>query len=113
MTDDQKLTRLKALLNINDIESDPLLTEYISMAGEEILNWLYSNYQGVPEDVTEVPKKYEQIQIEACIAGFNIRGAEGQIMHIENGVHITFKYESMVSYIHSNVYPYIGIGALE
>ena len=108
MDDNQKLARLKTLLGISDTSRDTLLSEYLSMAKAEILNWLYSNIGSVPEDVTDVPPRYEQIQIQACITGFNLTGAEGEILHNENGIQRTFHYESMVAYIHANVFPLVG-----
>lgn len=108
MTDNEKLIRLKLILGISETDSDALLGEYLAMAKDEILNWLYIN-SSIPEDVTEVPTRYEQVQIQAVIDGFSISGAEGQSTHSENGISRTFVYEDMVAYIHAHVYPYIGL----
>ena len=108
MTDAAKLDRLKILLG-PEADSDALLSEYLDIAKEEILNWLYIRQGSVPETVTAVPVRYEQTQIFAVIAGFNIRGAEGQTLHIENGMHRQFVYDDMLKYIHAHVFPYVGI----
>lgn len=108
MTDNEKLIRLKLILDISETDSDALLGEYLAMAKDEILNWLYIN-SSIPEDVAEVPTRYEQVQIQAVIDGFSISGAEGQSTHSENGISRTFVYEDMVAYIHAHVYPYIGL----
>lgn len=110
MTDAEKLTRLKILLGSDASEDDEtLLSEYLNIAKDEILNWLYIRQGSVPEDATEVPARYEQTQIFAVIAGFNIRGAEGQTLHIENGMHRQFVYDDMLKYIHAHVFPYVEV----
>lgn len=108
MTDVAKLNRLKTLLG-PEAESDALLSEYLDIARDEILNWLYIKRGSVPENVTAVPTRYEQTQIFAVLAGYNIRGAEGQTLHIENGMHRQFVYEDMLKYVHANVFPYVGM----
>lgn len=101
-----KLNNLMTLLGASESDS-ALLQLYLDQAREEILIWLFSN---TTEDYTEydLPQKYDWTQINACIAGFNMIGAEGEASHSENGISRTFKYSDMVDYIHSHVYPYIG-----
>ena len=106
MTDEQKLRRLKTLLETTEVEDD-LLSEYLEIAKDEILNWLYIRLGAVPEEATEVPAVYEQVQIMAVVAAFNIRGAEGQTLHIENGMHRQFVYDDLVKYIRTHVFPYV------
>jgi hypothetical protein len=114
MTDEQKLITVQTLLDDGTgyMPSDNLLNTYLSMAGNEILAWMYHLIGGVPEDVTDVPSKYEGIQIYAVIVGFTQSGAEGQGLSIENGVHRDFKYTDMLDYIHNNVLPYVRVGAV-
>ena len=104
MTDTAKLNRLKILLG-EDLPEDSVLSEYIAMAGEEIINWLYIRRDQIPEGVA-VPTAYEQVQIMSVIAAVNIIGAEGETLHIENGTHRQFKYDDMVAYIRAHVQPY-------
>lgn len=105
MTIEQKLNRLSIILGSEDAD---VFSEYLDMAKEEILNWLYIN-SSVPETVTDVPRKYEQVQIQAVINGFNISGAEGQTDHSENGISRHWKYADMLAYVHTHVSPYIGL----
>ena len=80
MTDAAKLIRLKILLGDEDgLPSDDVLSEYLSMAGDEILNWLYIR-TSVPSGVS-VPTAYDQVQIMSVIAGINIIGAENPILY--------------------------------
>ena len=114
MTDAQKLEIVRTLLDDGSgyIPSDETLNTYISVAGNEILAWMYHLIGGVPEDVIAVPSKYEGIQIYAVVVGWTHAGAEGQGLSIENGVHRDFKYSDMLDYIHNNVLPYVRVGAV-
>ena len=103
MTDDQKLAYVKIRLSDGgEMPSDEMLIEYIRSAGQEILNWMYDNYQSVPDDVTEVPPKYEEMQIAAVVAGYTHAGSEGQDTHTENGVTRRFVFDDMRDYIRKN-----------
>ena len=114
MTDAEKLNSIKILLEDGSgyMPTDETLTEYITLAKKEILEWMYHLVGGVPEDVTEVPSKYETIQIYSVIAGWTHAGAEGQSVSIENGVHRHFDYVDMLDYIHNNVLPFARVGAI-
>jgi len=114
MTDAEKLSTLKILLEDGSgyMPTDETLNTYISLSGKEILAWMYHLIGGVPEDVTDVPAKYETIQIYAVMAGWTHAGAEGQSVSIENGVHRHFDYTDMLGYIHNNVLPYARVGAV-
>ena len=114
MTDAQKLITVKTLLDDGTgyMPSDETLNTYIQVAGNEILAWMYHLVGGVPDSVTEVPSKYEGIQIYAVVVGWTHAGAEGQGLSIENGVHRDFKYSDMLDYIHNNVLPYVRVGAI-
>ena len=104
MTDAEKLTYIKTMLGISGTDSDPLLTVYLSMAGQEIVQWKYS-LVGVPAGKT-VDAEDEITQVHAVVAGFNIRGAENQTSHNENQIYRTFDANDMVAYIRQKVIPY-------
>lgn len=107
MTNQEKLNNLITLLGASESDSS-LLQVYLDQAEAEIISWLYSNIGEAPEGLP-VPTKYEWTQINACIAGFNLSGAENETHHSENGITRDFKYSSMVDYIHSHVFPYVGV----
>ena len=109
MTNAQKLTTLKSILGIDDSSQDNLLNTYLDLSKQEILNWKYS-LVGLPDTVTEVPAREETAQIMAVVAGFNIRGAENQSSHNENGINRTFVYSDMLKYIRNNVTPFAKVG---
>ena len=112
MTDYEKLTTIKALLGDGEIPSDETLTAYLTIAKGEILAWIYHLVGGVPEDVTDVPSKYENTQIYAVIVGYTQAGTEGQSVSVENSVHRHFRYAEMLDYIHNNVLPIVRVGAV-
>lgn len=114
MTDAQKLITVQTLIEDGSgyMPSDETLETYIDIAGNEILAWMYHLIGGVPSGVTEVPSRYEGIQIYAVVVGWTHAGAEGQGLSIENGVHRDFKYSDMLDYIHNNVLPYVRVGAV-
>lgn len=105
MTDTQKLTYLKTMLGITDTAQDTLLTTYLAMATQEILQFKYS-LVGIPDGQTEVDPEDEITQIHAVVAGFNIRGAENQTSHNENQIYRTFDANDMVDYCRNKVIPY-------
>ena len=114
MTDAQKLITVQTLIEDGSgyMPTEETLNTYITIAGNEILEWMYHLVGGVPDDVTSVPSKYEGIQIYAVVVGWTHAGAEGQGLSIENGVHRDFKYSEMLEYIHNNVLPYVRVGAV-
>ena len=106
----EELRRLKVILGIEGSDSDALLSEYLNMASNEIISWIYSSYPEIPEGAV-LPAKYTETLIQAVASAYNIRGAEGEKSHSENGVQNVFKYEDLISYIRQHVYPYVYLGA--
>lgn len=113
MTDAQKLITLQTLLEDGgDVPSVEKLNTYLSISANEILAWMYHLVGGVPSGVTDVPEKYDGIQVYAVVAGYTQAGAEGEQTHIENGVHRHFRYSDMLDYIHNHVLPIVRVGAV-
>jgi hypothetical protein len=103
MTDTEKLTALKALVGGSD--TDEVLSTFLKLAGSKILAKAYP-YR---DDVTEVPAKYEFLQLEIAAYMLNKRGAEGQTSHTENG--ITRQYESadIPASMLKTITPHVGV----
>lgn len=113
MTDAQKLDAVKLLLSDGgEVPDNETLEMYIAIAGSEIVNWIYHLVGGVPTGMTEVPTKYDNVQIYSVVAGYTQAGAEGEQTHIENSVHRHFRYSDMLDYIHNNVLAYVRVGAV-
>ena len=113
MTDAEKLAAIKQLLSDGgSLPSDDKLNVYITLAKNEILNWMYSQVGGVPTTVLNVPTKYETTQIYAVVAGYTHAGSEGEMQHNENGINRTFSSADMLDYIRRNVLPIVRVGAV-
>jgi len=86
MTEQQKITMLQTLIDDkNGREDIGTLSVYLEMAGAKILERLYP-YRENWDDL-KVPDKYTMLQLKIATYMLNKRGAEGQIQHIENGIH--------------------------
>lgn len=84
MTQEKKITMLRSMMGGEEIEQG-ILEVYMELAGQKILNRMYpylDDYEGL-----EVPDRYLAIQLKCANYLLNKRGAEGQIQHIENGIH--------------------------
>lgn len=114
MTDAQKLTTLKVLLEDGSgyMPTDETLNTYLTMAANEILSWRYQLVGGIPSGVIDVPLDYENVQIFAVLQGWTHAGAEGELHHHENGVIRAFQYTDMIDYIHKNVLQIARVGAV-
>ena len=88
MTQAEKITRVKTLLDNDTTATDSLVTVFLAEAQDTILNRIYPF--GLPDDVTEVPTRYETFQCSLAQRYFLRRGAEGEIVHNENGVNRTY-----------------------
>lgn len=82
MTDIEKKTALSVRL-APDVATDEVLSDTLAAAGGLILNKMYPF--GYPED-TEIPARYEQLQIQLAVELYSQRGAEGQTSMSENGI---------------------------
>ena len=102
MTDDDKLTMLKAMVGEND--SDTVLSTYLTLAGRKIIAKAYP----YNTDVTEVPAQYDTLQVEVAAYMLNKRGAEGQLSHTENSVTRTYETGDIPSSLLRTVTPYCG-----
>lgn len=82
MTNTDKAEKVAEMLLPEVVDSEDLLP-YIELAEEIVLNKRFPF--GYPEG-TEVPKKYKNIQCQIALQLWNMRGAEGQSSHSENGI---------------------------
>jgi hypothetical protein len=87
MTNEMKIEKLKVLIS-PDTASDSLLSYLLEQSEGIILNRRYPF--GAPEGVT-LNALHEQIQLRMAVELYTKMGAEGQTMHIENGVHRTWE----------------------
>ena len=100
MTIDEKIIEFGAAIAPDVAESDVSKSELMA-AETMILNKMYPF--GYP-DGTEVPGRYERLQIKLAVELYNQRGAEGQISHSENGTTRMWGANSILS----QIVPHVG-----
>ena len=89
---------------IDSEEDDDILLAYLDLAKGAILNRMYpykDNYDGL-----DVPDRYSAIQIKIATYMLNKRGAEGQIQHIENGIHRNYGDADIPDSMLKDIVPY-------
>lgn len=108
MTNERKIEMLHTLIDDpKENEKAETLSVYLEMAGAKILERLYpykDNWDGI-----EVPDKYAMLQLKIAAYMLNKRGAEGQVQHIENGVHRNYGDADVPESMLSSVAPFVGI----
>nr|DAS23360.1 MAG TPA: tail connector protein [Herelleviridae sp.] len=104
MTEQEKLDLLKAMMG-DSTESNIVLSTYLKIAGDKIINKAYP----YSTDVTEVPKRYSILQCEIAAYLINKRGAEGQTSHSENGISRSYENADIPASMLSSVTPHVGI----
>lgn len=83
MTEQEKITAVRALIGSDPDATDTLIIVYLDDAESAILRRLYP--WGIPDGVTSVPSVYEMLQCKLAMRYFLRRGAEGEFIHDENG----------------------------
>jgi hypothetical protein len=87
MTNEEKLAKLRLMLDEGDDTSDAIANAYLEAAEKAVINIAFPYGNG-----TEVmPEKYEYEQIEIAAYMLNKRGAEGETAHTEGGTSRTFE----------------------
>ena len=103
MTKDMKIDMLNRMMD-GDEEDRGILEAYLELAAQKILNRMYpykTDYTGL-----EVPDRYAMIQLNICVYMLGKRGAEGEIQHIENGIHRNWGSSDIPDAMLKDVYPY-------
>ena len=100
-----KMTILRKI--VGEGEDDDVLAAYLSIAQELLLNIIYpteANRAGM-----EVPEMYSMKQIEIAAYFLNKRGAEGEIQHIENGIHRNYGSSDVPEAMIRHITPFVGV----
>lgn len=79
MTDSEKSAMLSAMTGETN---ETVLSTYLSIAGNKVCRKAYP----FDPSQTTVPAQYEIIQVEIAAYLVNKRGAEGETVHLENGI---------------------------
>lgn len=103
MTQDEKITQLQVLLS-PDTPTDEDLVALLLITQGAILNQRYP----FSTDLTDVPSRYEYIQLQMCVALYNKKGAEGQTAHSENGISRTYEAGDIPQSLLKQIIPMAG-----
>lgn len=103
MTFDEKIGVLRGM--IEDNEDYATCVAYLKLAGEVVLA------KAFPFDSTknEVPGKYAMKQIEIAAYLMNKRGAEGQLLHSENGISRSYESGDVPDSMLKGITPFCGV----
>lgn len=118
MTENKKIQMLRVMIGDTAArENVETLSVYLELAGAKILERLYpfrepeivDGEEVWPEKWSRVPGKYEMLQLKIATYLLNKRGAEGQIQHIENGIHRNYGDADIPENMLASVAPFIGV----
>ena len=84
MTTAEKISNVQARVQ-DDLATDSLVGLVLDDAAEAIFQRMYPF--GVPDDVIDVPRRYELLQCKLAARYFFRMGSEGETVHLENGIH--------------------------
>lgn len=90
-------------------EDDAVLLSYLDQAKAVILNRLYPYKRDDELEGMEVPERFAWKQVRVAAYMMNKRGAEGEVQHIENGIHRNYKNSDVPNDMLWDVLPTIGI----
>ena len=92
---------------IADGDTDEVLTVYLSLAAQEILNIAYPFVTDFSE--IELPQKYDFLQVQIAEYLLNKRGASGETAHNENGIGRTYEAAHLPKSIIQQITPECGV----
>ena len=107
MDDSEKLLELRVITEADD--DDTVLLSYLEQAKAIILNRMYPYLDETAYEGLTVPKRFEYKQIRIAAYLLNKRGAEGEVQHIENGIHRNYKNADVPEDMLWDVFPMVGI----
>lgn len=103
---ERKVTLLRSMLDSDDDDPTDVLEAYLELAGQKILNRLY---QFAEQKGRDVPDAYAMNQVEIAAFLMNKRGAEGEIQHIENGIHRNYGSPDVPDQMMKDITPFCSV----
>lgn len=101
-----QLENLKTRLNITDSAQDMLLNAYLSDAESVILNRLYP----FDNDSQVLAPKYYSLQVRVAEYLYLKQGAEGEMIHNENGINRHYESASVPESLLMELTPFAKVG---
>ena len=106
MTMETKVTLLRSMLDGDDEDPTDVLEAYLELAGQKILNRMY---QFAEQKGRSVPDAYAMNQVQIAAYLLNKRGAEGEIQHIENGIHRNYGSADVPDQMLKDITPFCSV----
>ena len=105
MTTQKKIDMLRSMMG-GDEDDSGVLEVFLELAKQKILNRMYQFETDLEYESLEVPDKYAMVQLNIAIYMLNKRGAEGEIQHIENGIHRNYGSADIPDALLKDVVPF-------
>ena len=106
MTDAEKITLVEVMTGET---SDTVVSAYLTMAGQAILNRAFPFLSDDELSGKSVPTRYENLQCEIATYLLNKRGAEGETVHNENGINRSYENGGIPASMLKQVVPFCGV----
>lgn len=103
METSEKVTLVEQMASESD---EQLITAFLANAEWVILNRLYSN--GVPEGAV-LPARYDYLQCRIATYMIDKIGAEGQLVHNENGIYRSYEAGDLPASLLNEIVPKVGV----
>ena len=102
MTDEEKRNMISVM---SDETDQTVLSAYLNLAKQIIFEKAFP-YGNFPE---EMPAQYDGLHVEIAVYLLNKRGAEGESVHLENGVSRHWEDGSVPPSLLRRIIPYAGV----
>lgn len=106
MTAAEMLAHTKALIGDDPQATDAVITAFISKAEDMVMNTLYP-FGNIPDGYV-TPIRYHMLVCNIAVAEYSHQGSEGETVHIENGIHRTYRATTSDDLL-KFVIPYAGV----
>lgn len=99
------MTELEKISAVSTMAGEPdetVVSTYLKIAGDKVLKKCYP----FDPDIKEVPERYASTQVEIAVYMLSKRGAEGQQIHIEGGIHRHYGDSDVPASLLASVVPF-------
>lgn len=104
MTDAEKMTMLKAMVNG---ETDEVMSVYLTIAKETIMQRAYPCESDLSKKT--FPSRYDMLQVQIAQFLINKQGAEGQVTHTESGIQRQYETGGIPKSYLVSIIPEVGV----
>ena len=103
MTNEEKITLVK---NMTNESNDTTISAFLSMAADAIYNYVDI---GRNHDKEAIVDSYGGVQVRIAASWLNKRGADGELIHNENGIYRSYESGDIPASILRELTPICGV----